>query len=66
MNKHVFREYDIRGIVERDFKPNFVYKLGKAYGTFLRENNSNIVSISGDIRHSTEELKKNLVKGFLL
>ena len=65
MNKYVFREYDVRGVVERDFKPNFVYKLGKAYGTFLRENNSKIVSLSGDIRHSTEELKKNLIKGFL-
>ena len=65
MNKHVFREYDIRGIVEKDFKPNFVYKLGKAYGTYLRENDSELVSVSGDIRHSTEKLKKNLIKGLL-
>ena len=39
MNKNVFREYDIRGIVENDFKDDFVICLGKAFGTYLQNNN---------------------------
>ena len=36
MNKNVFREYDIRGIVEKDFSNTFVFDLGRAFGTFLK------------------------------
>src|SRR5262249_53323835 len=36
MNPQVFREYDIRGIVERDFDDDFVVSLGRAYSTMLK------------------------------
>jgi phosphomannomutase/phosphoglucomutase len=35
MNRQVFREYDIRGIVEKDFTDDFVVDLGRAYATML-------------------------------
>ena len=35
MNPQVFREYDIRGIVEDDFDDDFVVDLGRAYATML-------------------------------
>ena len=41
MNENVFREYDIRGVVESDFPDSFVYDLGRAYATFLIENQEN-------------------------
>ena len=63
MNSHVFREYDIRGIVEDDFSNEFVENLGKAYGTFLIENNHKKASVSGDIRESTIALKKSFICG---
>ena len=65
MNSRVFREYDIRGIVEEDFSEEFVINLGKAYGSFLLKNNQSKVSVSGDIRYSTERLKNNLIEGLL-
>ena len=65
MNKHVFREYDIRGVVAQDFPENFVENLGRAFGTFLIENNQTKVSVSGDIRESTIDLKENFINGLL-
>ncbi len=32
---HIFREYDIRGIVDTDLNEDVYYYLGRAYGTFL-------------------------------
>ena len=65
MNKNVFREYDIRGIVENDFKDDFVICLGKAFGTYLQNNNHSNISVSGDIRFTTNKLKKLLTKGLI-
>ena len=33
LNENVFREYDIRGIVEKDFPELFIYNLGQSIGT---------------------------------
>ena len=63
MNNRIFREYDIRGIVEEDFQDKVVIDLGRAYGKFLLDNNQNKISISGDIRYSTDRLKNNLIEG---
>ncbi len=65
MNKNVFREYDIRGIVNSDFKKDFVIKLGKSFGTYLKRHQHNKVSISGDIRLTTDKLKNNFINGLL-
>ena len=33
LNDNIFREYDIRGVVEQDFSKYFIYDLGLAIGT---------------------------------
>jgi len=63
INDSIFREYDIRGIVNKDFNDELVYNIGKAFGTYLVNNNSRKMSISGDIRETTDHLKKLLIKG---
>ncbi len=35
MNPVIFREYDIRGVAERDFDAAFAYDLGRAYASYL-------------------------------
>ena len=65
MNNSIFREYDIRGIVDTDFTNDIVIDLGRAFGTFLMNNNHSNISVSGDIRYSTNNLKKCLVEGLL-
>jgi phosphomannomutase / phosphoglucomutase len=37
MNPSVFREYDIRGVADRDFEGGFARALGRALGTCIRE-----------------------------
>ena len=61
MNENIFREYDIRGIVDNDFNENLIISLGKAFGTILIENNFHTMSISGDVRSTTKDLKNNLI-----
>ena len=39
INPQIFREYDIRGVVGEDLTESTVYLIGRAYGTFLRQNN---------------------------
>ena len=35
MNPNIFREYDIRGIVDKDFPNHVIISLGRAFGTYL-------------------------------
>ena len=59
LNKNVFREYDVRGIADFDFSDRFPYNLGKAFGSYIVKNNcGTTLAISGDVRPSTERLKK--------
>ncbi|MDD5540659.1 MAG: phosphomannomutase, partial [Candidatus Marinimicrobia bacterium] len=65
MNPYIFREYDIRGVVEDDFPDEVVELLGKGLGTYFHEKKARILALSGDIRLSTPHLKSILSKGLL-
>ena len=65
LNESIFREYDIRGIVIEDFPKEVVEKLGKAFGTYILRNNGKSISVSGDIRESSPNLKNYFISGIL-
>ena len=65
LNESMFREYDIRGIVKLDFPGPVVESLGKAFGTYISRQKGNVISVSGDIRESSSELKTNFINGIL-
>ncbi|MDP6595044.1 MAG: phosphomannomutase/phosphoglucomutase [Candidatus Poribacteria bacterium] len=65
VNPYVFRQYDIRGVVEEDFCPEFVLGLGKAFGTLVKREGLKKIALSGDIRLSTPKLKKHFQEGTL-
>ena len=65
LNESMFREYDIRGIVKLDFPNPVVESLGKAFGTYISRQKGNVISVSGDIRESSPELKTNFINGVL-
>ena len=65
MNKFIFREYDIRGVVKDDFTDDVVINLGKGYGTWLKRNDAKNLAISGDIRKTTPKLKELFTQGVL-
>jgi phosphomannomutase/phosphoglucomutase len=63
---HIFREYDIRGIVGRDFGPEVSEPVGRAYGTLVREETGKErpqVVVGRDNRPSSPELAQALVNG---
>ena len=47
MNHEIFREYDIRGIVDKELTIEVAYLLGKAFSTYLLKNNRNQLTLSG-------------------
>ncbi|MFO7876651.1 MAG: phosphomannomutase/phosphoglucomutase [Desulfovermiculus sp.] len=61
----VFRAYDIRGIVDRDFDPEWVETLGRACGTYFRENGQTHAVVGHDCRHSSVAYQQSLVQGLM-
>jgi phosphomannomutase/phosphomannomutase/phosphoglucomutase len=62
----IFREYDIRGVVDKDFDADFAYELGRAYITYLVKQ-KNVeqprVSVGHDARLSSPEIAKRMAEG---
>jgi phosphomannomutase/phosphoglucomutase len=65
MNSQVFREYDIRGIVEDDFDDEFVINLGRGYATLLHEAGKKTITLGRDCRLSSDALRDLLIEGLL-
>lgn len=65
VNPYVFRQYDVRGVVEQDFPPDFVSGLGQAFGTLVKRAGEREIALSGDVRLSTPQLKKAFKEGVL-
>ncbi len=56
MNPLVFREYDIRGVVETDFDDDFIVDLGRAYATILHRVGRSTVTLGRVWRFSSDRL----------
>jgi phosphomannomutase / phosphoglucomutase len=65
MNPQVFREYDIRGVVQNDFDDEFVVNLGRAYATLLIEAGKHNITLGRDCRLSSDMLRERLIEGLL-
>lgn len=65
INPKIFREYDIRGIVNEDLSEEFASVLGKAYGTYLNEFGTKDVLVARDTRITSPAYQKALVEGLI-
>jgi len=65
VNPQIFREYDIRGIVDEDLTDDKLYLIGKGFGSILKRRSMKNAVIAGDARLSTPGFKKNFIKGLL-
>ena len=65
INRQIFRQYDVRGIVEKDLTDETVYLLGRGFGTYLRQRDMKTVAIGGDARMSTPRFKKVFSRGLV-
>jgi phosphomannomutase/phosphoglucomutase len=62
---HVFREYDIRGVVADDLRPDMVQALGRALGTAFRRVGAAKVGLARDVRPTGPRLVDDLTQGLL-
>jgi phosphomannomutase/phosphoglucomutase len=67
MNPEIFREYDIRGVVARDFGDGVPERLGQAFGSELRDRHRGAqrltVAVGRDNRPSSTGLADQLIAG---
>jgi phosphomannomutase / phosphoglucomutase len=62
MNKEIFREYDIRGDVEKDLTDDVVRNIGRAFAAYMTEGGKKTASIARDCRLSSEHYRDLLVE----
>ena len=65
MNPLIFREYDIRGVAEKDFNLGDVEKIGRGYATYLTGHGGRRCAVGRDCRLSSPEIRDALIKGLM-
>jgi phosphomannomutase / phosphoglucomutase len=65
---HIFREYDIRGYVEKDLSEAFAFDLGRAYARYLKEDGrpevvSEPIAVGFDCRLTSDAYARALARG---
>jgi phosphomannomutase/phosphoglucomutase len=65
LNEKIFREYDIRGVAERDLPDELVNKLGQALGTYISQKGGKKITVGRDCRVSSQRIRNALVNGIL-
>ena len=62
-----FKAYDIRGQLGTELDTDISYRIGRAYGQFLKSENDadKTVVVGGDVRLTSEELKQALANGLM-
>jgi phosphomannomutase/phosphoglucomutase len=63
MNPAVFREYDVRGLVDVDLNEEFVFLLGRAIGAYGVQNGVKRMVLGRDCRLSSDGYQKAVVRG---
>lgn len=63
LNKEIFREYDIRGIWEKDIDEEVSYHIGRAFATKLLSYGKDTMIVGYDNRISSKTIEESLVKG---
>lgn len=64
INPHIFRGYDLRGLVDTDLNPEIAEHLGKAHGTYLKRHGVNEAVVGYDSRATSPEYAAALMRGF--
>jgi len=63
INPAIFRESDIRGLVDIDLIPETVELIGKAIGTFMRRRDARLLGLGRDVRESSDAFYEALSYG---
>ncbi|MCW8348129.1 phosphomannomutase CpsG [Vibrio sp. ZSDZ65] len=66
-NLTCFKAYDIRGQLGSELDNDIAYRIGRAYGQFLKSESAEekTIVVGGDVRLTSEELKLSLANGIM-
>ena len=65
INPQIYREYDIRGVVDKDLTPEVVKKLGQGFGTQMVNLGRKELVVGRDGRLSSKPFSEALIQGIL-
>jgi phosphomannomutase/phosphoglucomutase len=65
INPQIYREYDIRGVVDKDLTPEIVRRLGQGFGTYMANRGHFKLVVGRDGRLSSKTFKEALVEGLI-
>jgi phosphomannomutase/phosphoglucomutase len=65
INPQIFREYDIRGVVDKDLTPKIVRTLGQGFGTHMANIGKKNLVVGRDGRLSSPAFKEALIEGLI-
>lgn len=65
MDLSILREYDIRGVFQKNLFPEDAYNIGRAFGTYLTRKKLKKMCVGWDCRLSSDELSSNLIRGLV-
>jgi phosphomannomutase/phosphoglucomutase len=65
MNPHIFREYDIRGVADRDLTDEVAYRIGRTLGTIFAERGKRRILVGRDCRVSSQRIRDAVVRGLV-
>lgn len=65
MNPAIFREYDIRGLAEKDFDSEFAFLLGKVHGSAIAARGGSRVSVGRDCRATSDAYADAVIAGMV-
>jgi phosphomannomutase/phosphoglucomutase len=65
INPQIYREYDIRGVVEKDLTPDIVRRLGQGFGTHMAQLGRKALVVGRDGRLSSKAFSEALMKGLI-
>jgi phosphomannomutase / phosphoglucomutase len=63
MNTSIFREYDIRGLAQKDFDEEFALLLGKVHGTQISDKGGKRVTVGRDCRDTSDAYAEAVIRG---
>jgi phosphomannomutase/phosphoglucomutase len=65
LNRHIFREFSIRGIADQDLPNEIVVRIGQAIGTFFRQRDGQTLVVGQDVRNSSPRISRSLITGLV-
>ena len=63
MNPTIFREYDIRGVVDKDLTEETVRELGRGFGSYFARHGIKRITVGRDCRPSSDPFFEALLEG---